>query len=89
MYFLHARHEKAHTVTLSQELQFSGANPCELRLTLPAQSLSFELRTDCPGHSEDVVESETALLKAWYGQGSEIGRIIIPILQSRNGRNSG
>lgn len=73
MYFLHARYEKPHAVTLSQDLQFSGTivreahKPCELGLTRPAPSLSFEVRTGHPGHSEDVVESEAALLEAWYG----------------------
>lgn len=69
---LHARHEKSNTVTLSQELQFSGvtvgsdAHPCELGLPLPAQSLGFEMRSGHPWHSEDV-ESQAALLEAWHG----------------------
>lgn len=73
VYSLYARHEKSNTVTLSQELQFSGvtvgsrARPCELGLPLPAQSLGFEMRSGHPWHSEDVVESQAALLEAWHG----------------------
>lgn len=91
MYFLHARYEKPHAVTLSQDLQSSGAivpeapKPHELGLALPAPSLSSELRTGHPGHSEDGVGSEAALLGARYG----LSVLRQPVVSSRNrnGRN--